>query len=68
MPRRPGIRRVTRIEEALEDADVIMTLRVQQERLHEPALPIDEYILQYQLTPERLRPRDPMRWCCIRGR
>ena len=30
-------------------------LRVQQERLHEPALPLDEYILLYQLTPERLR-------------
>src|SRR5260370_41105777 len=53
----PGssIRRVTRIAEALEGADVVLTLRVQQERLHEPALPIGEYILQYQLTPERLR-------------
>jgi aspartate carbamoyltransferase catalytic subunit len=49
------IRRVTRIEEALEDADAIITLRVQQERLHEPALAIDEYILQYQLTSQRLR-------------
>ena len=43
----------------LEDADVVMTLRVQQERLHEPALAVDEYILQYQLTPERLRLREP---------
>ncbi len=52
----PGcsIRRVARIEEALEDADVIMALRVQQERLHEPALPLEEYILLYQLTLERL--------------
>jgi aspartate carbamoyltransferase catalytic subunit len=50
-----AIRRVTRIEEALEGADVIITLRVQQERLHEPPLAIDEYILQYQLTSERLR-------------
>jgi aspartate carbamoyltransferase catalytic subunit len=55
----PAIRRVTRIEEALEDADVVMTLRVQQERLHEPALPLDEYILLYQLTPERLRRAKP---------
>ncbi len=57
----PGatIRRVTRIEEALEDADVVMTLRVQQERLHEPSLAIDEYILQYQLTPQRLRIAKP---------
>jgi aspartate carbamoyltransferase catalytic subunit len=53
----PGtsIRRVVRMEEALEGADVVMTLRVQQERLNEPALPQDEYVLQYQLTPERLR-------------
>ena len=52
----PGkIRRVACIEEALTDADVIMTLRVQQERLNEPALPIDEYVLLYQLTPERVK-------------
>jgi aspartate carbamoyltransferase catalytic subunit len=54
-----SIRRVTRIAEALEDADVVLTLRVQQERLHEPALSIDEYVLQYQLTPERLRYAKP---------
>ncbi|MBI3670901.1 MAG: aspartate carbamoyltransferase catalytic subunit [Acidobacteria bacterium] len=53
----PGssVRRVTHIEEALEGADVIIVLRVQQERQHEPALSLDEYILLYQLTPERLR-------------
>ena len=57
----PGasIRRVARIEEALEGADVVLTLRVQQERLHEPALAIDEYILQFQLTPARLRIAKP---------
>jgi aspartate carbamoyltransferase catalytic subunit len=54
-----AVRRVTRISEALEGADVVLTLRVQQERLHEPALSIDEYILQYQLTPERLRLAEP---------
>src|SRR5574337_111878 len=51
----PHIRRVARIEEALEGADVIIVLRVQQERQHEPAFSLDEYILLYQLTPERLR-------------
>lgn len=49
-----SVRRVMRIEDALVDADVVMTLRVQQERLHEPSLSMDEYILQYQLTPQRL--------------
>jgi aspartate carbamoyltransferase catalytic subunit len=51
----PNVRRVMRIEEALEGADVIMVLRVQQERIHEPSLAAEEYILQFQLTPERLR-------------
>ncbi len=55
----PPVHRVARIEEALEDADVIFVLRVQQERLHEPALPLEEYILLYQLTPERLRCAPP---------
>jgi len=59
VPEGASISRATRIAEALDGADVVMTLRVQQERLHEPALAIDEYILQYQLTPERLRIAKP---------
>ena len=53
----PGarIRRVFRIEEALEDADVVLVLRVQSERLHEPALSLEDYVLLYQLSAERLR-------------
>lgn len=54
-PQGAVIRRVARIEEALDGADAVIVLRVQQERLHEPALPLEEYILLYQLTPERLR-------------
>jgi aspartate carbamoyltransferase catalytic subunit len=49
------VRRTLRIADALEGADVVLVLRVQQERMHEPALSLDEYILLYQLTPERLR-------------
>ena len=55
----PGIRRIPRLEEALEGADVIMALRIQQERLHEPSLSADEYILRYQLTPARVRLANP---------
>jgi aspartate carbamoyltransferase catalytic subunit len=57
----PGctIRRATYIEDALDGADVVIVLRVQMERLHEPALPLDDYILLYQLTPERLRRAKP---------
>jgi aspartate carbamoyltransferase catalytic subunit len=53
----PGasIRRVTRIEEALDGADVVHMLRVQTERLYEPSLSGDDYILLYQLNAERLR-------------
>lgn len=51
----PNVRRTLRIEESLEGADVVMVLRVQTERLHEPALAADEYIAGYQLTPARLK-------------
>ena len=44
---------------------MIIVLRVQQERMHEPALPLDEYILLYQLTPERLGLPARTRWCFI---
>jgi aspartate carbamoyltransferase catalytic subunit len=50
----PNIRRVPRMEEAVADADAILVLRVQTERLHEPPLSLDEYILLFQLTPARL--------------
>ena len=55
----PNLRRVPWIEKALEDADVIMVLRVQTERMHEPALAEADYVLRYQLTPERLRLAKP---------
>jgi aspartate carbamoyltransferase catalytic subunit len=57
----PGtsIRCVYRIEEALEDADVILMLRVQTERLNEPALSPNDYILLYQLNAARLRLAKP---------
>jgi aspartate carbamoyltransferase catalytic subunit len=57
----PGykIRRTTSIDQALEGADVVIVLRVQAERMNEPALPLDEYILLYQLKPERLRRAKP---------
>jgi aspartate carbamoyltransferase catalytic subunit len=55
----PNIRRVPRIEAALEGADVVIVLRVQTERIHEPSMAAEEYILGYQLTPERLRMAQP---------
>src|SRR3984893_2720623 len=55
----PNIRRTQRIEDALESADVVMVLRVQTERLHEPALAPDEYIRNFQLTTKRLKVARP---------
>ena len=49
------IRRVFRVEEALEGADVINVLRVQTERQYEPSISAEDYILGYQLNAERLR-------------
>ncbi|HEY1925726.1 MAG TPA: aspartate carbamoyltransferase catalytic subunit [Candidatus Acidoferrum sp.] len=49
------VRRVFRIEEALEEADVVLALRVQNERLHEPSISLNDYILLYQLSAERMR-------------
>jgi len=54
-----SIRRVFQIEEALESADVVLVLRVQTERLHEPALSANDYVLLYQLNAERLRRAKP---------
>jgi aspartate carbamoyltransferase catalytic subunit len=53
----PGtpIRCVYRIEEALKGADVIIMLRVQTERLDDPPLSANDYIMLYQLNAERLR-------------
>src|SRR5262244_1667509 len=53
------IRCVYRVEEALEDADVIIVLRVQTERLHEPSLSQNDYILLYQLNAARMKLAKP---------
>jgi aspartate carbamoyltransferase catalytic subunit len=57
----PGvaIRRVFRIEEALEEADVVLVLRVQTERQQEPSISAEDYVLGYQLNSERLRCAKP---------
>ena len=57
----PGapIRRIFHVEEALTGADVVIVLRVQTERLHEPALSENDYILLYQLHARRLRHAKP---------
>jgi aspartate carbamoyltransferase catalytic subunit len=51
----PNVRVAHRIDEGLDGADIVMVLRVQTERIHEPSLAPDEYISGFQLTPARLR-------------
>src|SRR5262249_50279099 len=53
------IRRVFRIEEALEGADVVLALRVQTERLYEPSISLNDYILLYQLSADRMKRAKP---------
>ena len=51
-----GVRSTTRIEEAVDGADVVMLLRIQQERMHGHFFPsIREYFTLFGMTPERLR-------------
>jgi aspartate carbamoyltransferase catalytic subunit len=53
----------TQLREALEDADAVMVLRLQKERMDQGLLPSEEdYIAGYQLTPERLGWAKPGAW------
>jgi aspartate carbamoyltransferase catalytic subunit len=51
----PGIRIERDMETAIKSADVVMMLRVQQERLAGLQLNLDEYIRRYQLNLSRLK-------------
>ena len=51
----PGIKIQRDMDEAIRDADVVMMLRVQQERLAGLQIVVDEYVRRYQLTAQRLK-------------
>jgi aspartate carbamoyltransferase catalytic subunit len=51
----PGIRITRHVEDALRGTDVIMLLRVQQERLAGLKINIADYIARYQMTPARVK-------------
>ncbi len=51
-----GVKATTRIEEAVDGADVVMMLRIQQERMHGHFFPnTREYYEEFGLTPERAK-------------
>jgi aspartate carbamoyltransferase catalytic subunit len=57
---RLGVRVTPRFDEALDAADVVMMLRVQQERMHGLFLPSTrEYFTLFGLTPARLERAAP---------
>ena len=50
-----GVRVTTSVDEAVEGADVVMLLRIQQERMHGHFFPsVREYFSLFGMTPERL--------------
>ena len=51
----PGVEIVRDMDEAVRGADIVMMLRVQQERLSGMQMNVDEYVRRYQLTPARLK-------------
>src|ERR1700761_7513035 len=50
----PGVELTNDMEQAIRDVDVIMMLRVQLERQHEPPLRASEYFQFYGLRPEHI--------------
>lgn len=51
----PGVQVTRNIGEALRGADVVMVLRIQKERLAGRQISVEQYVAQYQVTPERLK-------------
>src|SRR5688572_2798929 len=50
-----GVRVTTSVDEAVEGADVVMLLRIQQERMHGHFFPsVREYFTLFGMTPERV--------------
>jgi aspartate carbamoyltransferase catalytic subunit len=55
----PGVELTHNMEEAIRDVDVIMMLRVQLERQHEPPFSANEYFQFYGLRPEHIELAKP---------
>lgn len=51
----PGLHLSRTVEDAVRGADAVMVLRVQKERLAGKKISLQEYILKYQVTAERLK-------------
>ncbi|GAA5334665.1 MULTISPECIES: aspartate carbamoyltransferase catalytic subunit [Thermus] len=59
----PGARLTPSLEEALREADAVMVLRLQKERMETGLVHLDDYIARYQVTERRLglaKPQAPL--------
>src|SRR5437588_2455549 len=55
----PGLELTRSADEAITDADVVMLLRVQKERLGGLPLAVEQYVSDFQITPQRLARAKP---------
>jgi aspartate carbamoyltransferase catalytic subunit len=55
----PGLQLTRSADEAIADADVVMLLRVQKERLGGLPLAVEQYVSDFQITPQRLARAKP---------
>ena len=59
----PGAHLTPRLEEALEEADAVMVLRLQKERMEAGLVHLEDYVARYQVTEKRLalaKPQAPL--------
>ncbi len=55
-----GVEATTNINQALKEADVVMALRMQKERMQDSYLPsMSEYVKEFCITPDRLKRAKP---------
>lgn len=55
----PGVRLTPHLDEALEEADAVMVLRLQKERMEAGLVNLEDYIAHYQVTAGRLARAKP---------
>jgi aspartate carbamoyltransferase catalytic subunit len=55
----PGVIACHDLDAALQDADVVMSLRIQKERLAGRQISLEDYISRFQVTPQRMKLAKP---------
>ena len=55
----PGVIACHDLDEALNGADVVMSLRIQKERLSGKQIGLEDYIAKFQITPQRMKLAKP---------